>query len=100
MLKIQGKLVRLQVDESHTIGQVVEQMIEGLDLPRDKSYNLVLGEQMFGLNRYSLTVRDWGIKDGDRLRLISEIIEGRVSPTEVEKIETSKPERELREGGI
>jgi len=70
-----GKLVRLQLDESHTVGQVVEQMIEGLDLPRDKSYNLVLGEQIFGLDKYSLTVRDLGIKDGDRLRLISEIIE-------------------------
>jgi len=69
------KHVRLEVDRSHTVGEVVEQIIEGLDLPRDRSYSLVLGKRVFGPDRYSLTIGDLGVKDGGRLKLTSEIVE-------------------------
>ena len=69
------KLVRLQVDKSHTAGEVVEQIVDSLDLPRDRSYYLMLGKRVFGPDKYSLTIGDLGVDDGGRLKLISKIVE-------------------------
>jgi len=55
-----GKLVRLEVNESHTVGEVVEQILEGLDLPRDRAYILTIGNLRYGPDRSSLTVADLG----------------------------------------
>jgi len=67
-----GKLVRLEVNESHTVREVVEQLIEGLNLPTNRIYSLMSDDLMYGPDKYSLTIQDLGIKDGGQLKLKSE----------------------------
>lgn len=76
------KLVRLEVGESHQVGEVIDEIIEALNLPRNGKYFLVLESQVIGRERYSSTMRDLGLNDGDHLTLTSRAIEETLGPPE------------------
>jgi len=69
------KLVRLEVERSHTIGQIVEQIIDTLGLPRDRDYDLLVGMEVFGSNRYHLALADLSVKKETHLALVSKTAE-------------------------
>ncbi len=62
-----GKTLMLDAEPNHTIKSIVEAVVEGLDLPKDGQYTLMLGQTKFGAEIQSITVKEAGIKHGDRL---------------------------------
>jgi hypothetical protein len=67
-----SKLVMVDVEKSHTIGQVIDEIVESLDLPKDKHYVLVSGSKSFGPERYSARITDLAPNEGHRLLLTSQ----------------------------
>jgi hypothetical protein len=72
-----NKAVRIEVDQNHTVGSVMETVVGGLGLPKDRAYSLVSGNKELGPDSYPTTLQTAGIRNGDRLDLISRPIGGR-----------------------
>lgn len=68
-----SKLITLRVKPYHTVGSVINSLIVGLELPRDRSYILVAKGEEYEGERYSTTLENLGIKDGDQLILMSRL---------------------------
>jgi hypothetical protein len=62
------KLVKLEVESNHTIGSLVETLVDGLNLAKGE-YILEVGARKFGRDEYSLTLEKAGIRTGSRLEL-------------------------------
>ena len=71
-----NQTVKLEVEQNHTVGSVIETVIDGLGLSRDRSYVLTLGEKELGADKHSLTLEAAGIRDGDTLELMGRPIGG------------------------
>jgi hypothetical protein len=68
------KSVTLEVGESHRVGQVVDEIIQSLNLPRNRSYELLHSQKAFGSDSHHLSMSDLGVKSGDRLWLVSKAL--------------------------
>jgi len=73
-----NKAVRIEVDPNHTVGSVLETVVGGLGLPKDRAYALVSGNKELGPDSYPMTLQAAGIRSGDKLDLISRPIGGRL----------------------
>lgn len=73
-----NKAVRIEVDQNHTVGSVLETVVGGLGLPKDRAYALVSGNKELGPDSYPMTLQAAGIRNGDKLDLISRPIGGRL----------------------
>jgi hypothetical protein len=86
------KLVKLDVDESHTIGQVIDEIVESLNLPKDKRYMLASGSKSLGPENYSARISELAPSRERRLLLVSEptVVPVAPSPYRREKIDRRK----------
>jgi len=71
-----NKSVRVEIAPNHTVGSILETVVNGLGLPRDRAYSLVLGGKELGPETYANTVQSMAIRDGDQMDLISRPIGG------------------------
>jgi hypothetical protein len=65
-----NRSIRLEVEPHHTLGSVLETVVNGLGLPRNRPYSLVLGGKELGSGDYSRTLAARGVKDGDQFELL------------------------------
>jgi hypothetical protein len=106
--KQSDKLIRMEVQPKHTIGAIIETIVDKQRMDKGQRYRLTLGNRLFGKEQYLLKVKDAGINQGDHLFLEAEIIapevvskveaiEREVEPVQVPKIEEKipKPEKAL-----
>jgi len=68
------KLIRMEVQPRHTIGSIIETIVDKQKLGKNQKYRLALGNQSFGKEQYLLKVKDAGISQGDHLFLEAETI--------------------------
>lgn len=71
-----NKSVRIEVAPNHTIGSILETVVNGLGLPRDRAYSLVLGGKELGPDTYVGTLESMGIRDGDQMDIIARPVGG------------------------
>ena len=67
---ISNKVIRVDVDEETTIGELIDTIKETLRLPEDYLYSLVYGNRELGPDAHHLTLRDLGIMEGDELQIL------------------------------
>jgi len=94
--KLSDKLIRMEVQPKHTIGSIIETIIDKQKLDKNKSYKLTLGNQSFGRNQYLLSLQKAGIKQGDHLFLEAEIVP-EIVPKVKEVTAEAKPEEKEAE---
>lgn len=84
--KQSDKLIRMEVQPKHTIGSIIETIVDKQKMDKSQKYRLTLGNRSFGKENYLLKVQQAGISQGDHLFLE---VEGVIKPKEEEKpIET------------
>jgi len=66
------KLIRMEVQPKHTIGSIIETIVDKQKMDKSQKYRLSLGDRSFGKEQYLLKVRDAGISHGDHLFLEAE----------------------------
>jgi hypothetical protein len=66
------KLIRMEVQPKHTIGSIIETIVDKQKMNKSQRYKLSLGAQSFGKEQYLLKVKDAGINQGDHLILEAE----------------------------
>lgn len=71
--KQSDKLIRMEVQPKHTIGSIIETIVDKQKLDRSQRYRLTLGNQSFGKEQYLLKVKDAGLTQGDHLFLEPEL---------------------------
>jgi len=81
--KKSDKLIRVEVQPKHTIGSIIETIVDKQKLDRSQRYRLTLANQSFGKEQYLLKVKDAGIIQGDHLFLE---VEGVSKPKLEEKV--------------
>lgn len=89
--KSSDKLIKMEVQPKHTIGSIIETIVDKQKLDKNKSYKLTLGNQSFGRTQYLLSLQKAGIKQGDHLFLEVEIIP-EIVPKIKEATAEAKPE--------
>jgi len=67
--KQSDKLIRMDVLPEHTIGSIIETIVDKRKLDKSQMYKLTLGDWSFGKEQYLLKVKDVGISHGDHLFL-------------------------------
>jgi zinc-ribbon domain len=70
--KQSDKLIRMEVQPKHTIGSIIETIVDKQKMDRSQRYRLTLGNQSFAKEQYLLKVKDAGINQGDHLFLEAE----------------------------
>jgi len=84
--KQSDKFIRMEVQPKHTIGSIIETIVDEQKLDKSKSYKLTLGGQEFRRNQYLLSLQKAGIKQGDHLFLELEFV-----PEAAPKVDEKKP---------
>jgi len=64
-----NKIVTLTVNPHHTVGSLLDTLIEGLELPKEKTYTLVFDGKPLDEISYNMTLQSCGIKQGEKLIL-------------------------------
>lgn len=70
--KQSDKLIRMEVQPKHTIGSIIETIVDKQKLDKSQRYKLTLGNQSFGKEQYLLKLKNAGISQGDHLFLEAE----------------------------
>jgi len=63
------KLIRMEVQPKHTIGSIIETIVDKQKMDKSQRYKLTVGNQSFGKEDYLLKVKDAKINQGDHLLL-------------------------------
>ena len=71
--KHSDKLIRMEVQPKHTIGSIIETIVDKQKLDRSQRYKLTLGNRAFAREQYLLKVKDAGLTQGDHLFLEPEL---------------------------
>jgi len=67
--KHSAKLVRMKVQPRHTIGSIIETIVDKQKMDRSERYILGVGNRWFGREQYLVKLQDAGISQGDHLFL-------------------------------
>jgi hypothetical protein len=97
--KQSDKLIRMEVQPKHTIGSIIETIVDKQKLDKSLRYRLTLGNRSFGKKQYLLKVKDARISHGDHLFLDAEAVqpqpeieERKMEVPAIPKAEEKKPE--------
>jgi len=71
-----NKALRLEVQLSHRLGEVIETVVNALGLPRDRAYSIVKDRLELGPESYEASLQQLGINEGDQLDLVVRPIGG------------------------
>ena len=67
---LSNKVLTFEVSPNITLGELIENIIETLKLPSDYMYSIVYGAKELGPDKYSYTLEELGIGDGDELQIV------------------------------
>lgn len=87
------KLIRMEVHPKHTIGSIIETIVDRQKLEKNRKYRLSLGNQSFGKEDYLLKVKDTVIRHADHLFLEPEIA---AAATQMDTASTTRKFEEKR----
>nr|MDO8134482.1 zinc ribbon domain-containing protein [Candidatus Njordarchaeum guaymaensis] len=82
--KQSNRLIRMEVQPRHTIGSIIETIVDRQKMDKSRGYKLALGNRSFGREHYLLTVQKAGISHGDHL-FLDEIVSEAASRIEIQK---------------
>jgi hypothetical protein len=88
--KQSDKLIRMEVQPKHTIGSIIETIVDKQKMDRSHRYILGVGNRWFGREQYLVKLKDAGIGDGEHLFLDAEI-----KPENASKPAFEKPKAEI-----
>ena len=103
--KKSDKLIRMEVQPKHTIGSIIETIVDKQKLDKSQRYKLTLGNQSFGKEQYLLKLKDARISHGDHLFLEAEgvtkpeVKQKEIAETKKKAVTEAKPEQFCMECG-
>lgn len=95
------KLIEMEVQPKHTIGSIIETIVDKQKLDKSQRYRLTVGNRSFAKEQYLVKVKDAGINQGDHLFLEAEgapsvIPKAEPAERKVDAVEVPKPEVERK----